>query len=117
MMNPLAAGRAFCWVKRHHPREQAAMAHALYDAYWARGLDLSTPQAIAAQVRLPQVSRPMHCWAALAGDEPATLLRESVAASLAAGVFGSPTVVVDGEPFWGVERLPDVDEWLARGGW
>jgi 2-hydroxychromene-2-carboxylate isomerase len=117
MMNPLAAGRAFCWVKRHYPQRQAAMAHALYDAYWSRGLDLSTPQAIAAQVALPPGVTPDALLAAMAGDEPAALLRESVAASLAAGVFGSPTVVVDGEPFWGVERLPDVDEWLARGGW
>ena len=55
--------------------------------------------------------------AAMQGDEAAALLRQSVDESIAAGVFGSPTVVVDGEPFWGVERLPDVDEWLARGGW
>ena len=117
MMNPLAAARAFCWVRRHYPGQQAAMAHAVYDAYWARGLDLSTPQAIASQVTLPAGIAPDALLAALAGDEPAALLRESVAASLAAGVFGSPTVVVDGEPFWGVELLADVDEWLARGGW
>jgi 2-hydroxychromene-2-carboxylate isomerase len=40
-----------------------------------------------------------------------------VDASLKAGIFGSPTVVVDGEPFWGVETLDLLDEWLAKGGW
>jgi 2-hydroxychromene-2-carboxylate isomerase len=33
------------------------------------------------------------------------------------GVFGSPWVFVDGEPFWGWDRLTMVDEWLSRGGW
>jgi 2-hydroxychromene-2-carboxylate isomerase len=40
-----------------------------------------------------------------------------VAASLALGVFGSPFFIVDGEPFWGSDRLELLDEWLTRGGW
>jgi len=47
--------------------------------------------------------------------------RERVAAASRAaadaGVFGSPYVVVDGEPFWGFDRLPQVERWLATGGW
>ena len=31
------------------------------------------------------------------------------------GVFGSPYVVVDGEPFWGVDRFDQVERWLSRG--
>jgi 2-hydroxychromene-2-carboxylate isomerase len=33
------------------------------------------------------------------------------------GVWGSPFVIVDGEPFWGEDRLDQVDLWLTRGGW
>ena len=33
------------------------------------------------------------------------------------GVFGSPWMFVDGEPFWGWDRLGMLDDWLARGGW
>jgi 2-hydroxychromene-2-carboxylate isomerase len=33
------------------------------------------------------------------------------------GVFGSPWIFVDGEPFWGSDRLPMVDRWLAEGAW
>ena len=36
---------------------------------------------------------------------------------LARGVFGSPFFIVDGEPFFGVDKLELVDEWLSRGGW
>ena len=33
------------------------------------------------------------------------------------GVFGSPFFIVDGEPFWGNDRLAEVREWLQTGGW
>jgi 2-hydroxychromene-2-carboxylate isomerase len=29
----------------------------------------------------------------------------------------SPFAVVEGEPFWGVDRLDQVERWLATGGW
>ena len=37
-------------------------------------------------------------------------------AAIAAGVFGSPFVIVDGEPFWGMDRLDQVERWLRTGG-
>ena len=51
--------------------------------------------------------------------EPAikTRVKEISEEGVAKGVFGSPFVLVDGEPFWGWDRLPMVDRWLARGGW
>jgi len=30
------------------------------------------------------------------------------------GAFGSPYIVIDGEPFWGSDRLEQIDKWLAR---
>ncbi|MFO1244421.1 MAG: 2-hydroxychromene-2-carboxylate isomerase [Ramlibacter sp.] len=116
VMDPRAAGRAFHYVKHHQPALAAPLAHALYDAYWAQGLDLSTADAIAA-VPLPAGLAPDWLRAGIASDEAGALLRSAVDASLKAGIFGSPTVVVDGEPFWGVQTLELADEWLARGGW
>jgi 2-hydroxychromene-2-carboxylate isomerase len=43
-------------------------------------------------------------------------LKNEVDAAIAAGVFGSPFIFVDGEPFWGVDRLDQVDRWLSWGG-
>jgi 2-hydroxychromene-2-carboxylate isomerase len=114
--NPLPAARAFYWVKQHHPQLAAPMAHALFHAYWAQGRDLSTPEAVAA-ITLPAGLEPAAVIAAATSDEAATLLRTAVAASIEAGIFGSPTLVVDGEPFWGSDRLREADEWLACGGW
>jgi 2-hydroxychromene-2-carboxylate isomerase len=44
-------------------------------------------------------------------------LRTEVDAAIGRGVFGSPYIVVDGEPFWGSDRLDQVERWLETGGW
>jgi 2-hydroxychromene-2-carboxylate isomerase len=116
VMNPLPCARAFAWVKQHQPAHAAALAHAIYAAYWGEGQDLSTPEALRG-LALPEGLSADAVAEAAAGDEAASLLRAMVDASLQAGVFGSPTVVVDGEPFWGVDKLDQVERWLTRGGW
>lgn len=35
--------------------------------------------------------------------------------AIAAGVFGAPFFEVDGEPFWGNDRRPQLERWLAEG--
>jgi 2-hydroxychromene-2-carboxylate isomerase len=37
--------------------------------------------------------------------------------ALEKNIFGSPFLIVDGEPFWGWDRLPMLEEWLKTGGW
>ncbi len=116
VMNPLPCARAFAWVRQHQPQHAAAVAHAIYAAYWGEGRDLSTPDALRA-LALPEGLSGDALADAAANDEASALLRAEVDASLKAGVFGSPTVVVDGELFWGVDKLDQLDRWLARGGW
>lgn len=116
VMNPLPCARAFAWVKQHQPEHAAALAHAIYGAYWGEGVDLSTPESLR-DLALPEGLSADAVADAAAGEEAASLLRSMVDASLKAGVFGSPTVVVDGEPFWGVDKLDQVERWLTRGGW
>ncbi len=59
--------------------------------------------------------------AAVAGvlDDPARAERLDAESRTAAerGVFGSPYVVVDGEPFWGFDRFDQIERRLATGGW
>lgn len=116
VMNPLPCARAFAWVKHHHPAHAAALAHAVYAAYWGEGRDLGDPASLRG-LTLPAGLSADAVAEAAAGDEAAALLRTMVNASLEAGVFGSPTVVVDGETFWGVDKLDQLERWLTRGGW
>ena len=44
-------------------------------------------------------------------------MRCEVDASLEQGVFGSPFIIVDDEPFWAVEKMDLLEDWLTRGGW
>jgi 2-hydroxychromene-2-carboxylate isomerase len=116
MMDPRPAARAFCWVKRHHAGREGAFARAAFDRYWRLGKDLSRLDeigALAAPLGLDEAA----LVAGVESEEARTDLRDAVAASLDRGVFGSPFVFVDGEPFWGSDRLELVDDWLARGGW
>jgi 2-hydroxychromene-2-carboxylate isomerase len=116
VMDPRAAGRALHWVRSQRPELAAPLARAIYHAYWAQGRDLSTADSLAA-IELPPGIDADWLRAGVSGDESGRLLRAAVQASLARGIFGSPTVVVDDEPFWGFDRLAEVEEWLARGGW
>jgi 2-hydroxychromene-2-carboxylate isomerase len=116
VMDPLPAGRAFHWVKHQHPTLAGAFAAAVYDAYWMQGKDLSSAQAVAS-IALPAGIDATQLRSGIDSDEARGWLRSAVDASLKAGVFGSPTIVVDGEPFWGQDRLPVVEEWLSRNGW
>jgi 2-hydroxychromene-2-carboxylate isomerase len=119
MMDPRAAARAFYWVRRHHPGCETAFARAVYERYWRLGKDLSLPQEIAAiAADEPALGiDPDALRLGEASDEARQDLREAVAGSIERGVFGSPFILVDGEPFWGSDRLDLLDDWLAHGGW
>jgi len=44
-------------------------------------------------------------------------VRDETDRAIERGVFGSPFIVVDGEGFWGSDRLWMVKKWLQKGGW
>ena len=49
--------------------------------------------------------------------EVKAIARQHGEAAVARGVFGSPWIYVDGEPFWGSDRLVMVERWLSMGPW
>ena len=52
---------------------------------------------------------------AAASDAVAAAYEANLADAMAAGVFGAPSYVLDGEVFWGQDRLALLDEALASG--
>jgi 2-hydroxychromene-2-carboxylate isomerase len=112
----VAALRAFYWTHDRDPAQAQALAKALYRAYFAEGRDISAPATVVEVAKTVGVDE-----AALAAalEDPAVKDRakREVDAAIAAGVFGSPFFVVDGEPFWGVDRMPMLEQWVRTGGW
>jgi len=115
-IDPLPGLRAFVWLDGRDPDAAAALAGRIYRAHWSEGRDMSTPDAVAREAAALGVD-PGEARAAIADDRIKALLRERVDASIARGVFGCPTFIVDGEMFWGADRLDQVDRWIATGGW
>jgi 2-hydroxychromene-2-carboxylate isomerase len=114
-MDPRSSGRAFHWTLAQHPALAKPLARAIFHRYWVEGEDLSSPESVAALA--PEGFDPGVLLAAIRGDESGRLLRAGVERSMQLGVFGSPTVLVDGELFFGVESFATLEEWLASGGW
>ncbi|HZT18926.1 MAG TPA: 2-hydroxychromene-2-carboxylate isomerase [Dongiaceae bacterium] len=108
----LAAMRAFYWLD--DAERAKALAKSVYHAAFGEGRDV-TPAAVVAEI-----ARPLGIEGVERGVEEAETkarLREASDQALARGVFGSPFFIVDGEPFWGHDRLAHVERWLATGGW
>jgi len=93
-----------------------AFARGAFHAFFAEHRAVGEPAVLAELVDAVKGHGP-----AVAGvlDDPARAERVAAESRAAAeaGVFGSPYIVVDGEPFWGFDRLDQVERWLATGGW
>lgn len=115
-MDSLHALRAFTWLQDHHPEASKPFAQAVFEAQWAKATDMSTPAAVSGLAETVGLDR--HALQAAMTDEfVKQRLKEKVDAAVDRGVFGTPTFVVDGEMFWGADRLPMVEQWIRTGGW
>lgn len=88
------------------------LSHAILRALWAEERDIADPDT-----RREIADRAGYDGAALLAAEPSAPVQEAYRAfgreAEALGVFGSPTCVLDGELFWGQDRLDFVDRALA----
>jgi 2-hydroxychromene-2-carboxylate isomerase len=109
------AARLFWWLNDSQgPGPATAGARAGLRAYFSRGLMLSQPDAIQALAAAIGVDA-QQAAAAWADPMWKVRLKRANDEALAAGVFGAPFFVVDGEPFWGNDRKPQIERWLAQG--
>jgi 2-hydroxychromene-2-carboxylate isomerase len=109
-----APGRAFYWVNTRDAALAKRLAQALYRAYFVADRDISSPE-ITADVAATLGLQRDDVLAALNDPAVKDLLKNEVDAAIKLGVFGSPYIVVDGEPFWGIDRFDQLERWLARG--
>lgn len=114
--NSLAASRAFWWLDAQDHDMAKGFAQAVYHAHWGEGRDISTAEQVAG-IAEPLGIAPEALVASTQDPAIKARLKEETDWSIERGVFGSPFVFVDGEPFWGADRIDQIERWLATGGW
>lgn len=111
-----APARAFYWLWDQDPVKAKNLARLLLHAYFVEDKDVSSPEVTAGVAASLGVDRE-RVLAALNDPAVKERLKDETQAAIDRGVFGSPFIVIDGEPFWGMDRLEQVEKWLETGGW
>jgi 2-hydroxychromene-2-carboxylate isomerase len=109
------AARAMTWIARDFGDFKAVQfAKAVYASYFALGIDISRPEGIA-----PACEKiGFRHDAVLEGansQEIKDMLKAEVDTAVERGVFGSPFVIAEGEPFWGFDRFDQLEAFLKNG--
>ncbi len=115
---PLAtmnAARAYYWLHDCDCEAARAFAHTVFRAYFTEGHDISSLAVVLELAARHGADRDTLAQA-LDGQALKDRLKAECEAAIAKGVFGSPYIIVDGEPFFGADRLPQIERWLASGG-
>jgi 2-hydroxychromene-2-carboxylate isomerase len=112
----IAACRAYYWLFDQDEEKAKALAMALYTAFFAEGRNIGETEVVLDVAASLGVDREAL---ASALQDPAVKERLKAVTddAIARGIFGSPFVIVDGEAFWGSDRLDQVRRWLETGGW
>ena len=105
-VSTVAACRAFYSLKDEE--QQVKLAKALYRAYFVDGVNIGEPDNVL------KIAASTGCKVDINDQAVKDQTRAEVDAALARGVFGSPYLFVDGEPFWGVDRFDQLERWLRE---
>ncbi len=102
------------WAKRESRAALDGYVDRVFERFWRRELDIEDAAVIEAV--LAEAGANAQGFGGWAAGEGRVALAERQTAAEAAGVFGVPMLVVDGELYWGREHLPDIRERLLAAG-
>ena len=90
-----------------------AFALALFRAYWTEDQDITTDPVITAAARSANLDA-AAILTAIDAQETKDLLRATTDEAVRRGAFGAPALFVGDTLFWGNDRLPLLERYLAR---
>jgi 2-hydroxychromene-2-carboxylate isomerase len=109
------AARVFWWLDERDPERAASWARHCLRAYFTRGtVDLSDPSQLKSLAHEFGLD-PAEAERVWSDPHWKASLKSACDHAIAQGVFGAPFFVVDGEPFWGNDRRPQIERWLESG--
>lgn len=114
-VNTQNTARVCLWMQQVAPQRVGEFVRSVTRAYFSAPAAINDAAWLSAHVQSMGLD---GAAAADACDDPVfkDQLRVACEQAVAQGVFGAPWIVIDGEAFWGNDRLPQVEAWLAGGG-
>lgn len=109
------AARAYYWLCDHDVAKAHDFARTIFRALFVHDRDISD-LAVVCDVAASMGLDADALSLAVAKPEVKARLKSETDAAILKGVFGAPFFRVDDESFWGVDRLPQLEQWLATGG-
>lgn len=109
------AARAYYWLHGQDCALARRFANAVYRALFVDDRDISAPETVL-EIAANLGVDPSRLGAALQSSEIKDRLKDEVDTAMKMGIFGSPHVIIDGEAFFGADRLPQIEHWLQTGG-
>jgi 2-hydroxychromene-2-carboxylate isomerase len=94
------------WVDKHG--KFRPYSDRVFERFFKRELNIEDSDALAAVMK--EIGLDANGFKQFAAHEGPRELKDAFATGDRDGVFGVPTLIVDGEPFWGNDRV----EWVAR---
>jgi 2-hydroxychromene-2-carboxylate isomerase len=101
-VSTVSACRAF------YATEDVRLAKALFQAYFVDNVNIGEAENVM------KIAGSLGLKPDLNDPAVKEKTRAEVDAAIARGVFGSPYIVVDGEPFWGLDRFDQIERWLKE---
>ena len=111
-INTLVLMRAVTGVQLRQPERFAAFIDCLFKALWIDGRNLNDPATVGA-VLSENGFDPQEILALSAEEEVKNALKDTTEKAVQRGVFGAPSMFVDGQLFFGQDRLDFVVEALS----
>ena len=109
------AARATLWVQNTCGKDKAKQfAKKLFQTFFADGVDISEVPPILKAAEDEGLDS-LELANGMIQQEIKDQLKEEIEHALKLGIFGSPYIIIDGEPFWGFDRFDQIEALLKNG--
>ncbi|MDP2700080.1 2-hydroxychromene-2-carboxylate isomerase [Thalassospira sp.] len=108
----LAPTRGFYWIASYDRDAAVRFAHDIYRGYFADGLDMSDPEVVIATASRHEINA-SDMRDAIAAPKWKQHVRDMTEEAIGLGAFGSPFFFFDGEPFFGNDRIDQLEHWIV----
>ncbi|MFQ6006242.1 MAG: 2-hydroxychromene-2-carboxylate isomerase [Woeseia sp.] len=111
--NSLMAARIFYYIAEKDEARAVEWAKAVFDASFGQGRDCSDPSELAAIANDLDLDQD-DLLSAADQERVKNKLKEVTAEAMQKGMFGAPSFVLDGDMYWGADRIDQMRRYLAR---